>query len=265
MKLVALTVCCVDFYPQQGRSFLGGNSLNFVAQACKSGSEYQVSLVAAVGNDEYGSRIIEFIGKQSIPTDHIYQIKGATASNQIINDEAGERFGVPGKWENGVYGSFYLSENDWKYVLNHDVIAMPANNPNFEELLKRAQNKHFIVSDFLDVENKILIEKYIQNVQIAQIAAREEMLDYYRNLADKSGTLLIVTLGSKGSVVFYKGKMTRQEAIAVPKVIDTTGCGDSYLAAFSVEYYKSGNITKSMKAGAIAASKVLQHFGGVRE
>lgn len=265
MKIIALTVCCVDFYPQCGKSYLGGNSLNYAAQARISAPDDQISVLAAVGKDEYGERIHKFLNENSISIKHFYFREGETASNQIINDECGERFGVPGKWKNGVYGSFLLSDDDWSFTLGNDIIAMPANNPNFEKLIKLKTGNNFIVTDFLDVENKVPIEKYIGHTNIAQIAGRENLLGYYNELASKHGKLLIVTLGAKGSVVFHEGNIYKQEAVPVPKVIDTTGCGDSYLAAFSIEYYKSGNIKNSMEAGAIAASKILQHFGGVEE
>jgi fructoselysine 6-kinase len=265
MKIVALTVCCVDFYPQQGKSYLGGNSLNYAAQARLSAPDDKISVIAAVGTDEYGARINVFLKQNSISTTYLYHRKGDTASNQIMNDEYGERIGIPGEWKNGVYGSFLLSDEDWSFALSNDIIAMPANNPNFETLIQKKIQSHFIVSDFLDVENKIPIEKYINSTDIAQIAGRENLLGYYNDLAVKSGKLIIVTLGSLGSVVFHEGKSFRQEAIVVQHVIDTTGCGDSYLAAFSIEYYKSKNIKMAMNAGALAASYTLQHFGGVVE
>ena len=142
---------------------------------------------------------------------------------------------------------------------------MPANNPNFDLLVSKKQRNNFIVSDFLDVENKIPLEKYIEYTDVAQIAGREDLLEYYKDIAISSGRLLIFTLGSKGSMVFFKGASYYQPAIKIQKITDTTGCGDSYLAAFSIEYYKSGNIQKSMERGALAASLVLQHYGGVEE
>jgi fructoselysine 6-kinase len=264
-RIVALSVCCVDYYPQLGKSFLGGNSLNYAVQAKIADPTAEISVIAAVGTDVAGDRIINFLKSKDISTTKLYRLAGNTASNHIINDEFGERFGITGKWENGVYGSFHLSEDDWSFALSNDIIAIPANNPNFEMLKLKRRPDSYIVSDFLDVENKIPIEENIKYTDIAQVAGRMDLLDYYSDLARRTGKLLIVTLGSKGSVVFKNGETFEQRAIDVPIIIDTTGCGDTYLAAFSIEYYNSWNIPKAMQSGAVAASYVLQHYGGVKE
>lgn len=46
---------------------------------------------------------------------------------------------------------------------------------------------------------------------------------------------MLVKLGSKGSVLFAEGEEPiRQPIISAPKVIDTTGAGDTFTAAFAV-------------------------------
>ena len=40
MKIVAMTVCTVDGYPDQGIECVGGNSLNFATQCQRSGVEH---------------------------------------------------------------------------------------------------------------------------------------------------------------------------------------------------------------------------------
>jgi fructoselysine 6-kinase len=259
MKILALTVCCVDYYPQLGKSFLGGNTLNFAYQTSLLAPNEQVSVIGAIGADEYGIRIQKFLDRNGINTQFLYKIEGETASNQIVNDEMGERFGLPDAWKNGVYGSFLLSETDWSFALGNDIIAMPANNPNFETLLKKKTKKNLIVSDFLDVLNNVPIEKYISQTDIAFITGNEDLLSFYKKLAAKTNKLLVVSLNSKGSVAFYRNQEYRQEALPVKKVTDTTGCGDSYLAAFSHVYFKTNNIKTAMEAGALAAYNTLQH------
>ena len=88
------------------------------------------------------------------------------------------------------------------------------------------------------------------------------MLHEYRELSISSGKLIVVTLGAKGSYAFNKGESIFQPALKVDKVVDTTGCGDAYQAAFSVTFFKTNDIRQSMNAGAVAASKVLQTWGG---
>ncbi len=52
MKLLAMTVFCVDLYQNQTEllELVGGNALNFATQAVKSGLP-DVAVLGAVGND----------------------------------------------------------------------------------------------------------------------------------------------------------------------------------------------------------------------
>lgn len=263
MNLVALTPCCVDHYPQLDQSFMGGNSLNLASAWKKMDSEANISVITCLGNDENGKRISDFFENIEIDTSRVYFKEGTTACNQLRVDDEGERFGIEGTWNGGVYEDFLLSEDDWNFIAKQDVVAIPANNPNYAEMVKRKTHSQLLSVDFMDVENEMPIEETIDKTDIAFVAGRTELLDYYENLANKTGRLLIVTLGAKGSYAFSKGEKHYQPAIQVPKVVDTTGCGDAYQGGFALTYLKTKDIAKSMKAGALAASEVVQHYGGV--
>ena len=263
MNLLAMTPCCVDFYPQINSSFLGGNSLNVASMWKKLSQDSHVSVITCLGNDENGKRIFDFLKNNQIDVSHVRIENGKTACNQLRVDETGERFGIEGTWEGGVYETFLLSEDDWNYVERFDIIAIPANNPNFNGMIKRKHQHQMLVVDYLDVENNIDIEQSIENVDIAFVTARKSMLLELEYLANATKTLLVVTLGSHGSQAFFYEKIYFQPAINVPKIVDTTGCGDAYQAAFSLNYKCHNDIALSMKAGAMAASSILQYWGGV--
>jgi fructoselysine 6-kinase len=265
MNIVAMTVCAVDFFSKTGKRFLGGNSLNFAAQAKASSPESRVSLIGAVGRDENGARVRAFLEKRRILTDRLYSLEGKTATNELFNDESGERFGVPGAWDGGVYEGFTLSEDDWKFALGCDVIATHGNNPNFPELLRRKDGNALLSVDFLDALNDVPMKGRLAGIGIALISAPRDKSAAYKALSDTYNVLIVQTMGAKGSLAFHQGKVFQQAALPVPKVVDTTGCGDSYLGAFTVEYAKTRDVPAAMRAGAMAASLVLSYFGGVGE
>ena len=62
-------------------------------------------------------------------------------------------------------------------------------------------------------------------------------------------------------MTYHHGKEYRVSAVPVDKVIDTTGCGDSYHAGFVCSYVK-GNILAAMHEGSRVASETLSHVGG---
>ena len=263
MNFLALTPCVVDYYPQLDKSFMGGNSLNVASMWKKLEPQSMVSVITCLGNDENGRMIYDYFNKIDINTSKVYIKEGKTACNQLRVDENGERYSIEGSWQGGLYETFKLSESDWEYVSQQEIVAMPANNPNFSEMIKKKYDKQILSVDYLDVENKVPIEDTIENTSIAFITARPSLLKSYKELAFEKKKLLVVTLGSFGSYSFFAGETYYQPAIPVTKVIDTTGCGDAYQAAFALCYYRTKNIQKSMLSGANAASLILQAWGGV--
>lgn len=264
MKVAAMTVLCVDFYEKQNLVCVGGNSVNFATQCMKSGAE-KASLIGAVGTDTYGKAIIDYIDKRGIDRSHVIIKNGKTASNRILINENGDRFFPQDAWNGGVYQDFILSEEDWIFVLSHDIIAIPANNINYHETLKRVTPSNLLACDFLDMRDFDLMNETIPLMQLAFISGDDEVCTRMHSVSKKCTTLITVTLGADGSRSFLKGMEYFIKAVEVKNITDTTGCGDAYQAAFSVSYLKERNIEKAMQSGSIAAAEILTHMGGVKE
>jgi fructoselysine 6-kinase len=262
MNLLALTPCCVDYYPQLGESFLGGNSLNVASMWKTIEPQNHVSVITCLGDDENAKFVLDFLNTKGIDTSRVYQKQGTTACNQLRVDGNGERFGIEGTWNGGVYETFLVSDQDWDYISKQDIVAIPANNPNFQAMLERRTDKQLISVDYLDIENRIAMKDTVAFTDIAFITATVELLDEYKELSNALQKLIVVTLGAKGSYAFYKQKVYHQPAIQVDKVVDTTGCGDAYQAAFALTYCKTKDIQVSMIAGAKSASLIVQSWGG---
>ena len=263
MKIVALTSCCVDIYPDLDEIYVGGNSLNFATQCKISGIE-DVAIVGAVGEDIHAVRIVEYLNSQGIDRSHLYHLKEPTASNKIYIDKDGDRFFKSDSWNGGAFDVFRLSENDWQFLTTADIIAMPAGDPNLDGLLKRKRDQ-LVTIDFLDYFPIDFIEQKIRSIDIAFISAKEDMLVYLHKLALRTEKMIVATLGSLGSVAFYQSSRYFQDALQVEKIVDTTGCGDAFQAAFSIEWYKSRDIQKALYHGSFAAKNVLGFKGSVQQ
>ncbi|HNT75712.1 MAG TPA: carbohydrate kinase family protein, partial [Anaerolineae bacterium] len=50
---------------------------------------------------------------------------------------------------------------------------------------------------------------------------------------------------------------------SVAEVVDTTGCGDAFQAAFFVSWFQRHDMVQALRMGAEAAAQTLTHFGGV--
>lgn len=262
MKITALTSFCADIFPELDKIFVGGNSLNFATQCKLSGVE-DVSVIGAVGNDKFGNLIEAHFDKLKINRSHLYRINKPTASSKIYIGEAGERYFKADSWDGGAFDKFRLAEKDWQQIQDSTIVAMPAGDPNLNELLKRRHINQIVVIDFLDYLGLDFIKQFIEDIDIVFLSGKKEMLDDLEKLSVKTGKMIVATLGAKGSMAFFDNKSHYCKAVEVDAIVDTTGCGDAFQAAFCIEWIKTKDIAKSLEAGSIAASKVLKFFGGV--
>jgi Sugar kinases, ribokinase family len=262
LRIIAMTVCCMDVYPQTKQAFVGGNSINFAAQCVKKGF-IDTSVLGCVGTDAYGWTIIDILTKNKINVSHLYIHEGTTASNRIFISERGDRYFLPDSWDGGVYQSFILSDEDWFFVKKHDIVAIPANNPNFAAALERLGKSGKLVVDFLDSRDFNSIEAALPKSALGFISGNNDTVARLKALTEIIEAPIVVTLGAEGSVALHGGREFRQQAIPVSNIIDTTGCGDSYQAAFTVSWWKEHNLSNAMKEGSLAAAETLAHMGGI--
>lgn len=261
MKVACFTVAALDYFPQQNEHFAGGNSLNQAVRLKQMG--HDTAFVGALGMDEAGDRIMELLRAESVDCSHTHRLEGKTATNRILNDESGERFGIDDAWSGGVYETFKLNEEDWQFLAGFDVWVTHANNPNFREALKRKPRHIFMGVDFLHFKEYGLLEDSLDILNVAYFGGTPDMADDLSRLANGRKGIVVLTLGAEGSRAFVDDKVYRQTALPVEKVIDTTGCGDAFQAAFTMEYYKSRNVTAALLAGAELGRIASQTYGGV--
>ncbi|KAK9153228.1 hypothetical protein Sjap_000708 [Stephania japonica] len=75
---------------------------------------------------------------------------------------------------------------------------------------------------------------------------------------------VLVKLGSKGSALFVEGEEpVRQPIIAAKKVVDTTGAGDTFTAAFAVALVEGKSKQECLEFAAAAASLCVQVKGAI--
>jgi fructoselysine 6-kinase len=260
MKIACFSVAAMDFFPQQNKYFAGGNSLNQAVRYRQMG--YQSAFVGALGTDEAGDRIAVLLQTESVDMSHIYRIDGRTACNKIINDDAGERYGIEGAWEGGVYEKFELGEADWEYIRGFDIWSTHANSPCYLSALERKSKSQFMSVDFLHLKDYDLLEKSLRVVNIAYFGGTIDMADTLAQIAKNNRGVLVLTLGAEGSIAFEGNRSYTQKALPIDKVVDTTGCGDAFQSAFTATYIRTKDIQESLLAGAELGKIAASSFGG---
>jgi len=76
-----------------------------------------------------------------------------------------------------------------------------------------------------------------------------------------SDNLFVMTRGAQGSVVVQGAETVEQQAIPIAEIVDTTGAGDAYTAAFLYGWTSGKSLAESARLGTWCATKVIQKLG----
>jgi len=75
------------------------------------------------------------------------------------------------------------------------------------------------------------------------------------------GNLFVLTRSAKGSVIVDRDQTVVQEALPVERVVDTTGAGDAYTAAFLYGWTRDLPLAECARLGTWCATQVIQQVG----
>jgi len=261
VKMLAMTVLCIDKYPELGLELPGGNSINIAARWKKLG-ERDVAVLGAVGDDAMGEKVMAFLKASGIDHERARAVPGVTAHNHFYASNDGHLFRENG-WDGGVFATFALSEEDWDYASGFDLIAMPYYSPCYREASRRLGEAKIIVADFLDKAAPEPIIDELPRIDLAFASGTRALADALEERAEETGVPVIITLGAEGSMALVRGERFFQEALPVERKVDSIGCGDSFQAAFVSSWYREGDPRKALRAGAESAADILGRHGGI--
>ena len=262
MNILALGTSCVDVYPQKDIVTPGGEALNISAHLSFR-DDVQAFLMGMIGKDTYADAILDSIKNLHINHDHLYQVEGETANHVIQIDKRGDRYFENGSWHGGVSTDLILSDNDLDFLSGMDAVVTTLWEPNLPQLLAlKSQKKFKVAVDFNNQRDFARWEDQIDHIDIFFLSAEESMKAFFHERSKISDTIFVLTFGEHGSVAYHHGDVFECSAVKVEQVVDTTGCGDCYLAHFVAEYLKTEDIQISMKRASTEASKVTAYIGG---
>jgi sugar/nucleoside kinase (ribokinase family) len=96
--------------------------------------------------------------------------------------------------------------------------------------------------------------------EVRHLTGCDTLDDCLEALAPKVKTL-VVTRAAEGAVAVENGVRAQVPAVAVAKVVDTTGAGDLFAAGFLVARSRGRELKACLHAGSLAAAEIISHFG----
>lgn len=269
------------------KSFCGGAPFNVAVNAKNAGAS--VGFLGRVGKDPIGKFLIDEAGKAKLDKLDIQidEERNTTLAFVTLND--GERdfafyrhdtadFNVDiDSVDFGSYkdlkivhlGSLMLSEENGKILAQKVVDKARAVGAKVSFDLNFRMD---IYKDFNDALSAF--KPFVDQADIIKFS--DDELRDYTGLADvikgiesiyRKDTLVVVTLGSKGSLYYINGEYGTVETVKV-KPIDTTGAGDAFfgtlLANIENEKLTKESIEKALVKANKAGAETTQFLGAIR-
>lgn len=237
----------------------GGKGANQACACAKLGGE--TYMCGCVGNDSFGSGLIESLSNDGVHTDFIRKVDGVPTGVAVIVVTKGENRIILDSGANG-----YLSENDIDSMLENasegDIYLTQLENPIhvIGYGLKKAKEKGlFVVLN--PAPANVEIKEYLQYVDLITPNETElEILGGIDALKDYGIGTIITTLGSKGYEICTQGAKKQYPCIKV-NVVDTTAAGDTASGGLCAMLSKGASIEEAIAFGSKAASIACSRHG----
>lgn len=249
----------MDVYNNLGTSYPGGNAVNVGVHLFRLGVE--TAFVGAVGDDEYGRRVIEKLAAEGLDTSHIQVLHGETAVSEVefVDNER-----VFGDYHDGVMLDFKLSPADIDFLCTYDLVHSAMWGMVHDDLHLIRERGVPVSFDFADkLEDNPVTEVAIENCDYAIFSYTEDdtyIRDYLRRMHARGPKVALATLGGNGSVAFDGERFVTCGIVPV-EVVDTMGAGDSYIAGFITGIARGLSLEESMQLGAETASETITYMG----
>lgn len=270
MRIVCAGDCGIDHYLPSGRLLAGGITANFARHAAREFSpDDEVHVVSAIGDEPDAAGIVRRSFRDTPIKCHIAELPGHTPVQFIKIEPDGERTFV--RYDEGVLGAYRIDSGTAALIGAADLLVTPMFDQVselFESIISIPVQGKIAVdfADFAQHPNVAHLESCLDRIDVAFFGLSQQdsgLIEQLAALAERWHKLFVVTLGANGSRAFYGHAHYFQDAVAASKVVDTTGAGDAFSAAFLASYMHGGDVPASLHRGAELAARVVQQFGTV--
>lgn len=261
---------------QEIRLTVAGTAAGTSVDLAKLGAE--VYAMGAIGHDEMGNFVIDTMHRYGINTDNLVRKTGVqTSATMLPIRPNGER---PALHVLGANAELSLEDINWDIIAEADylhfggtyLLAKLDGEPT-AQVLKFAKEHNTVTTldmialqrdDLLQVIEPALpyIDYFMPGLEEARmICGLQNRRDVINFFLDRGVGHTVFKMGDQGSSIAAKGMdEIRIPAFKVP-VVDSTGCGDSYCAAFIVGLSKGWSLEEAGRFASAASGLVITGLG----
>ena len=240
----------------------GGKGANQAISGSRLGAE--VIMMGCVGTDSFGEEILNNLSANNICTRLIERKEGVESGTAHITLAENDNSIIVIKGANEFITPSYIKKHVHEFK-SADIVLIQQENPE--------ETVDYVVSLCYELKVPVILnpaparkvkEETIRKATYLTPNEHEANtlfgVDDYRQILSQYPNKVFVTEG-EGGVRYHDGRME----IVIPtyevEVVDTTGAGDTFNAAFAVALAKEQDIHKSLKFANRAASLSVTKFG----
>jgi sugar/nucleoside kinase (ribokinase family) len=134
---------------------------------------------------------------------------------------------------------------------------------DIQGFLRYVENKKVFYTDWADKKEALPYVSVLKanEHEMEVVTGRKDIQEGARALADMGVQEVIITLGSKGSLIYKDGLFHEIPAFKPTAIVDATGCGDTYMAGYLSKKIQGGDIEESGEYGAAMATLKIGSSG----
>lgn len=259
----------------------GGAPANVIYHAAQLGAEAYV--VSAVGNDSDGEEIISFLEGKGVDCSLVQRnaLKTGTVGVSLSDGIPSYEIRRPAAWDSisctpevealvprlsaVVYGT--LAQRDSR---SRETIMRILRSPALKALRLFDINirQHFYSKEI--IEDSLAVADVLK-LNDEELALVSEILDLggdaesvVRELVSRYRLrFVILTLGADGSAISDGTGFVHYPVAPCPRIVDTVGCGDAFLAAWCCEMLSGGTADSAMRKATELSARVAGQKGAM--
>jgi len=277
--------------PQTLKQSFAGDVFNTAVYLKRVFSDMQVSIVTAVGNDDFSNNMLSYFEEQDIATDFVYRSEHKISGLYAIKtDNQGERTFTYWRDNSAARDVMeHLNSSEIEKMSYGDMfffsgISLAVIQPNFrDEFWKMVKKlKETGVQIVFDPNYRARMWGSIEEAQeqydkafsfsdVALPGVDDFSQLYGLTTADEVSSFcepynfdeLVIKNGEEGVVCIRNDITTHIDITPVTNVVDTTSAGDSFNGVYLGARAAGINCVDSIKLASASAAEVIQHRGAI--
>jgi len=255
----------------QGGVSAGGSAANFAVWAARLGAS--VGLIAKVGDDLFGRSLLQDLEREGVATGVVVSTQ-TTGFTMLVIDQSGERTMFAAR---GATSELSISDLNWELLDHADVLHVTAYS-FFEDIPREAA---LAAMGRVKRRGKLLsldpsAYGYLQRLGPEAFIAMAQGVDLLFPNLDEGRVLtgeqeperilralltrfpiVALKMGPDGALAGSGDTIVHHPGYAAP-VVDTTGAGDAFAAAFVVTWLRQHDLAAAVREGNRIAAGVIQ-------